>query len=154
MPLDDFFNKIRVIEEFNIATETVRIIKDNAYFIEELLKEQLAKGIDGFKQPVTLYGSPFYKDATVWYKTFHGEGLGKETGWITNYMTGTFYRSLFVEVNGTDFFVKSNVPYYDKIVARSGEALMRLTEENLAWFSQNVVIPELQSIFSSRFNGV
>lgn len=154
MPLLDFYNKIRVIEEFDITRESMDIIREHAPVIEELLREQMSKGIDGNNEAVTLYGEPYYKDRTVWFKTFHGSGLGKETGWITNYMTGAFYASLFTITEGTDFFIKSDISYYPKIVSRSGDALMKLTPENLQFFSQNYLIPELQQRFTTRFNGV
>lgn len=154
MPLDDFYHKIVAIQEFDIVAETMAIINKESDVIKSLLTGQLARGKDGNKDNVTIFGRDYYTDATVLDKERHGVGFGKFTGWITNYFSGTFYNSLSVETSGEVFEVKGEVDYFPEIIRRSGSVIMELDSDSLEIFSQEFLIPQLQERFSLVFNGV
>lgn len=150
--LDDFFKKIAVLEEFDIAAETIKIINSNSIFISDLLKEQLRLGRDGQGKNVTVFGRDFYSDRTTFNKEFHGQGFGKFTEWITNYMTGAFYTGIKVKAEGVVFSLSSSVDYYEQIITRSGAVIMELDEQSLRVFSEEILFPQIQQAFSLKFN--
>lgn len=154
MPLDNLFKKIERIERFDIAKETCDIINENGDFISDLLRAQLAKGKDGQGKEVTVFGRDFYSDRTVFEKERHGVGLGKETRWITNYMTGVFHNSIYVYASGTKFFFDSGVPYLNEILAQSGPKILELGKEGLEIFRDRILIPQLQLRFKNSLNGL
>lgn len=154
MPLADFFKKIEVVEQFDIAKETSNIINESGDYIVSLLKSQLRIGLDGDGQAVTVFGRDYYNDLTVFYKEKYASGLGKETSYITNYFSGNFYTSIYVYASGEEFLFDSDVPYFSQIILQSGEKIMELSKENCKLFSETILIPKLQLLFSSRFNGI
>lgn len=151
MALDNFYNNIVRLQEFNIQEATTEIINENADYIQSLLVSQLEQGLDGNDNKVTSTrrGGTFdyYADRTIQEKERYGIGLGSFTDWITNYMTGDFHQSLKLEINGTEFEFKSDVSYFDTIIARSGEIILHLSKENCELFSRNILFPQLKERF-------
>lgn len=154
MPLDDFFNKIVFMQEFDIEKEAILIINKNHEVIEDLLRNQLQQGKDGDGNDVTIFGRGEYRDATIRHKLDEGEGLGAETEFITNYMTGAFYTSLKAVASGSSFETKSDVEYFEDIISQSGTKIMELDAESLQIFANEIMIPQIQEVFSIGFNGV
>lgn len=154
MPLDDFFNKIVALDNFDIQKETISIINENSEFLLNLLRGQLSRGRDGRGKPVTLFGKSEYKKVTVLFKKEFGIGLGKETDVITNYMHGYFYQEMNVKTIGDNFEVTSDVEYFRNIILRSGQDIMELDLVSLKTFSDEILIPKLQQRFNTAFNGV
>lgn len=153
MPLDDFYNKIKTLAEFDLAKEATDIINQNSYYIEGLLRLQLQEGKDGKGKNVTVFGKDYYSDATIQDKRYNGIGLGKFTEWITNYNSGSFYMSLKTHAENGVFETTSNVNYFEDIIKRSGSVIMELNEDSLKNFSEEILFPQLQSRFKARFNG-
>lgn len=148
MPLNNLFKKIEAIELFDIEKETIDIINKNSFYITAMLRLQLQQGKDSEGNPVTIFGRDYYSDRTVFDKE-HGNypALGKVTEYITNYRTGAFYMSLVTKAEGRIFFTESNVPYFEEILKRSGDVIMKLNKEHLREFSQEILIPELKRRF-------
>ena len=154
MPFDDFYKKLEVLSDFDIEAETIDIINKNGYYIEGLIRLQLQEGKDGRDENVKVFGRDYYSDRTIQDKRYNGIGLGKQTEWITNYMTGAFYSSLRTITEGETFETISPLDYFQDILNRSGSVIMELNEKHLKEFSEEILFPELQKRFNSRFNGV
>lgn len=152
--LADFKSKIDALQNFNIELEMANIINLNSDYILDLLRTQLASGRDRNNEDITIFGSPFYAARTVQNKKKHGVGLGEETRWITNYMSGRFYNELRVTSDGTDMEFSSDVEYFENIIARSGTKILSLDRANLKLFTNDVLMPALKQRFEMKFNGL
>jgi hypothetical protein len=123
------------------------ILIENKDFIEFLLQVQLSEGKDRYGNPVVIKDADgertYYKDRTIANKLRRGFGIGYETRWITNYMSGRFYSSIEARVYGTHFTFSSAVPYYDKIIFRSGDVIMHLSEANMEILRDEIIRPQL-----------
>jgi len=150
MALDNFFRKLEAIEMFDIESETISIIKEHSYYITGLLRLQLQSGKDANDENVTIFGRDFYSDATIQDKRYNGVGLGKETDFITNYSSGSFYMSLKTVVDGRVFRTESDLPYFSDILKRSGSVIMKLNKKHLQEFSNEILIPELKRRFNQK----
>lgn len=144
MPITILRQKIAAIKKFDIVAETIKIINDNGFYIAGLLRLQLQEGKDGDGKNVTVFGRDYYSDATIQDKRYNGSGLGKQTEWITNYMSGHFYSSLKVKTQGTLFSIESDLPYFKDILERSGSVIMELNKQHLQEFTEEILIPTLQ----------
>jgi len=127
-----------------------KILNENRDFLEELLKTQLAEGRDRYDKPVTITDEDgertFYKYRTILRKGREGTGLGAHIAWITNYMSGSFYSSIEARVYGTKFSFSSDVPYYDKIVFRSGDKIMHLSDSSMKILMEEIIRPQLMAM--------
>lgn len=153
MPLNDFYNKIVALQEFDLEKEISEIIIQNSFYISGLLRTQLQEGRDGKGKLVTIFGKPYYSDLTIQDKYYHGVGLGKQTEFITNFMSGVFYASLKVRVSGNTFESYSEVDYFGEIIRRSGGVIMELDEIRLRELSEEIIIPELTKRFNKAIHG-
>ena len=148
MPLDGLYNIIRAVQDFDIASESIDIIKLNSGTILSMLKSQLESGIRGDNKSITIDGRLYYRSYTESIKTNYGVGIGSYIDRITLYMYGDFYNSLRLVVSGYEFFITSDISYFDDIMKKVGnKSVLDLTSENLSWFSENVLKPELQKRF-------
>lgn len=158
MPLEDFKKKIQVLQEFDIKAVTIEIINENSELLADLLAQQLSQGRDGNKEKVLLNRRngtfDFYSDYTVFHKEKFGSGFGKVTEYVTNYFSGAFYKEMFVRTEGENFFIESKVPYFDAIIRQSGEVIMKLNEDHLRYFTEEILVPQIKSRFSTLWNGV
>lgn len=148
MPLNNLYKKIRAIEMFDIEKETIDIINKNGYYLAALIRLQLQEGKDMFGEPVTIFGRDYYSDRTIFDKE-HGlyPPLGKQTEWITNFKNGYFYSSLQVVASGRVFKAISDVPYFEEILKRSGDKIIKLNNAHLNEFRNEILIPELRRRF-------
>jgi hypothetical protein len=155
MPLDNLRKKINALQVFDIEKDTIDIINKNEYYITALLKLQLQEGKDSEGKNVTIFGRDYYSDRTIFDKE-HGNypPLGKLTQWITNYKTGAFYASLITVAQGRVFKTESDVAYFDKIIQRSGDKIMKLNKQHLVEFAEEILVPELRKRFKDLSNGV
>lgn len=155
MPLNNLRRRIQAIEEFDAVRETIDIINKNAFYITGLLRLQLQAGKDANDENVKVFGRDFYSDATVFDKE-HGNypALGRITDWITNFKTGDFYGSLETTASGATFKTSSNVPYFDEILERSGDVIMKLNLVHLREFSEEILVPELRRRFKALEHGL
>lgn len=125
-------------------------IIDNEGAIIELLQQQLISGISGTGEPITLYGETEYSPFTVRYKKQFGSGIGGLTDRITLYMFGEFYAQMFMTVKGEVFSIKSKVPYYDKIIQRSGPEVMMLSPESMDILLELFINPEIKKVLNQH----
>jgi hypothetical protein len=155
MPLDNLFRRINALQKFDVERETIVIINEYGWYITDLLRAQLSAGKDSNDQPVTIFGRDYYSDRTVFDKTFGAyPPLGKITEWITNYRTGAFYSSLVTKANGRTFKIESDVPYFEDILKRSGDRIMKLNSEHLKQFVREILKPQLQARYKVFKGGV
>jgi len=141
-----FLAKIR---KFIVEDEVEQELRLDAKEIVNMVRLQLARGISGSGQPVTLkrYNMEFnyYSPMTIATKRKRGIGLGSVTSTITNYMSGNFYNSIRVEIyTDASFQVYSISPLYDIIKYRSGEDIINLTTESEQYLFQHRIAPDLQ----------
>lgn len=155
MPLNNLFRKIEALSVFDIEKEVIDIINRNGFYISALLRLQLQEGKDMNDEPVTIFGRDHYSDRTIFDKE-HGNyaPLGKQTEWITNYRTGAFYASLVTVAEGKIFRTESNVHYFDEIIKRSGDKIIKLNKKHLIEFTQEILIPELRLRWRAQSSGL
>ena len=144
--------RLKKLVDFDFHKETIDIVNKNSYFLVGLLRTQLASGVDGNNEPARALHGPFYSDLTVFNKQRHGVGLGKQTEWVTNYMTGKFYASLKIVSNNKTFKISSDVEYFQDIIFRSGEAIVELNKENIQAFTREILLPQLRQRLSKKLN--
>jgi len=150
VPLEGFYNTIRALEDFVIEDEIENILRNNSEYVIELLQEQLKQGQSG-DGPTTVFGSTQYNPQTVKYKLEFGQGTGRITSFITNFMFGDFYGQMFLEVDNGLFTIKSSVSYFDKILDQSGETVMQLNQESLERLRDEIILPELEQVINTKF---
>lgn len=143
MPLNQFKELIDDIRKFNFGQELQEIVADNAEKITPYVLQQLAAGKDGDNKPNTIFGRKGYSPKTVEIKEANGQGLGRVTDRVTNYMTGEFYETMFTKVEGQVFEEDSPVSYFGDITLYSSDALLEVNEDNRRDFGQKVTLPEI-----------
>jgi len=155
MPLNNLFRKLNAVQTFDIQSESLKIITEYGYYITALIRLQLQQGKDANDENVKIFGRDFYSDRTIFDKE-HGNypPLGKQTEWITNYKTGAFYASLRTVVHGTTFGQESDVSYFEDIIERSGEVILRLNKEHILEFKEEILIPELRRRYKLLSGGI
>jgi len=141
MPLGQFKKLIDNLRSFDFEKEQQEIVADNAEAITPYVLEQLAAGKDGDGKENTIFGRRGYSPKTVAIKEANGEGLGRVTSRITNYMTGEFYETMFAKVEGKTFEEDSPVSYFGDITLYSSDALLEVNEENRKDFGQKIILP-------------
>lgn len=154
MSLRNIINRLKQIKKFNAEEEIISIVNENKNFIEYILQQQMSQGIDGAGEPVKAKYGDFYSDRTIQEKQRHGFGLGRETNYVTNYMTGSFYDSIEFVQQGKSGVFKSGVPYFESIILRSGEDIMRLGKESAELLKKEVIEPQLKIRFERYTNGL
>ena len=153
MPLDDLYNKITVLGEFDWAANTAEIITENAEFITELVRNQLSEGQSGDGNR-TLAKNGSYAQFTINKKLKNDEGLAKVTEYVTMYETGEFYLSLRVITDGVSFEVTSDVPQFDELNSWNNKKLIELSPESCGLFKREILLPQLIERFQLAFNGI
>lgn len=154
MPLNNLRRRINALQVFDVEKETIDIINKNGFFISAMVRLQLQQGKDSNDEPVKIFGREFYSDRTIFDKE-HGNyaPLGKITEWITNYSSGDFYMSLVTKAQGRIFKTESNVPYFEDILKRSGDTIIKLNKEHLREFTEEILIPQLRLRYKA-LNGI
>ena len=124
--------------------------------IVKMVQSQLARGLDGNGEQVYLIRNGqrhlTYSPRTIKNKRARGSGLSSITDHITNYMSGNFYRSLYVFVfdNG-EFEIRSRSGLIEIIKKRSGEDIIELSPESERFLFQNKIAPDLQKTIDELF---
>ena len=155
MSLKNLYNKLSAIESFDPVLETSIIINKYEWYVSGLIRLQLQQGLDSDDKPVTIFGRDYYADRTIFDKTFGAYApLGKITEWITNYKHGDFYRSLKTVSDGRVFYTESDVPYFNEILIRSGDTIIKLSKSSKKDFIEEVLLPELRTRFKELSNGI
>ena len=153
MSLVGAIKKLEAIKTFDALSEVADILNENDEYIVGLLRLQLQEGKDANNENVTVFGRDYYSYETL-AKKERISGLGGFTGWITNYETGYFYRSLQAYATKTGFEIDSSVPYFEDIITRSGQVIMQLNQEHLEDLLHEIVEPELGKRFNLYINGL
>ena len=146
---------IENLKKFSAPKEVEKEVRVEVQEIVKMVQRQLALGVDGNSNKVYLirYGIEHYDYAprTIRNKSQIG-GLGSFTDHITNYMSGRFYNSLFVEVyNGGSFEVMSNSPLIEIIKERSGPDIIKLSRESEQYLFEHQIAPDLQETIDELF---
>lgn len=141
MALDQLQQFINSLDAFDFESSLSSVIVTNKDVISDKVAEQLGStSLDGDGNQVLLDGGG-YADATIRYKQDFGQGLGAITDRVTLYQTGELYRMINTEVVVDEVNTMSNVPYYDELMQRTGEQVMKLNESNRLEFAQEYVMP-------------
>lgn len=143
MPLTALKNIIKKLEQIDFVVAGQNAVIEGQEVLIEMLQGQLAEGLTGDNTPTLLYGSPFYHFSTIFRKEKYGVGIGAITSHITLFMFGDFYSQMTMKISKGKFTIFSNVPYYDKIIERSGESIMRVSAANMESFYQLYIKPAL-----------
>jgi hypothetical protein len=153
MPLDDLYNKITVLGEFDWAANTADIITENAESITELVINQLKEGISGDGSQTRAKTGIGYSLITI-SKKDKNDGLASTVEYVTMYETGEFYFSLKVVTDGMTFEVTSDVPQFSELDGWNKGHLIELTNENCEIFKNEILLPQLIERFQLAFNGI
>jgi hypothetical protein len=150
-----FIDNIKNFSAEEVVTEELTLDKNEIVIMVRL---QLESGIDGNDDKVYLYrrGARRYNYAryTIQQKDIFGSGIGAITDHITNYMTGNFYNSIYVEVySDASFQVKSTDWIYEIIKERSGADIIRLSPESEAYLFKHTIGPDIQKQINKLYFG-
>jgi hypothetical protein len=151
--LDDFYRKTVMLSEFNLEETVTEIINNNKEYLTDLLKDQLAKGMDADNERVRVFDHDYYSRETV-LKKKDMDGLSGAIDRITNYMTGSFYAELDVNASDQQFTFSSNVPYFDEIIYQSGIRIVELSPDSIKRFRDEILVPQIQEYFELKINGL
>ena len=150
MPLDQLQQFINSLDAFDFEASLSSAIVTNKDVISDKVAEQLGStSLDGDGNPVLLDGGG-YAGATIRYKQDFGRGLGAVTDRVTLYQTGELYRMINTEVVVDEVNTMSDVPYYDELIQRTGEQVMKLNETNRLEFAQEYVMPAFAEYFMNK----
>jgi hypothetical protein len=144
------------IRSFSAEKEVEKqLILDKAEIVI-MVKLQLESGIDGNDDPVYLYRHGqrrrSYARYTIQQKDMFGVGIASITEHITNYMSGGFYSSIYVDIysNG-NFEVKSSSWLYETIKYRSGADIINLSPSSEQWLLEQRIEPDIQKEINNLF---
>jgi hypothetical protein len=135
----------RFINGGRIEEITAEVIEIEAADIVTQVRKQLQMGIDGNGNPVYLmrHGRKEYEYAlsTIRKK----EKIGAQIDPISNYHSGAFYGSIYVQVNPDDSFdILSSDWKYGLIKARSGNDILGLSLESQEFLFGQKIGPEIE----------
>jgi hypothetical protein len=145
--------RIKKLNEIDIPVAYENALIENEAAIIELLQEQLKMGISGYFEPITLYGFPEYSAKYIAFKRRYGYGSdGKQTDFVNLYLYGDFYRQMFTTIKKSTVYIKSNVPYYDKIIGRSGPEVMLLNSESEETLQTLFINPVIEQVIKEALS--
>jgi len=140
---------IKKVKQFEAPKELEEVLEVESRDIVNAIKIQLSRGIDGNGENVYLTrpigGRKFYNYV----------GLGAVVDHITNYMSGGFYNSIFVETfSDGSWQVKSDSPLIGLIKERSGPDIINLSPESTRFLFEEKMAPLLQEEINELFYDV
>lgn len=150
MPFPGIENLIGSLGAFDAEAELKQIVQDNVLAIRQYILQQLAAGKDGNDEPNKIFDRTEYAPLTIKYKKEKGSGLGAVTDYVTNYMTGAFYASIKINVEGNIFEADSDVPYFGDIRLYSSAALLEINKENRLEFAETITLPEFAAALKAK----
>lgn len=116
--------------------ELKNTIEDNGKYLTDCVRLQLDMGLDGNMRRII----PPYALSTIKKKIKKGQPYDR----VTLKDTGEFYESLYVEFDSGGFRILSNDEKVKYLIAKYGEAILRIDNEDFTRFIRFVVRPELQ----------
>ena len=147
--LADLENTIEKLQAFSFGQELENIVVTHKDDLKVLQRAQWGEeSKDRFGNEITLNGRG-YSPYTVTLKQLYGVGLGRVTDRVTNYQTGALYNNLYATVQNGEFELKSNVPYFDELMQREGDA-NGLDEDYRRIFGEEITLPEIKRIFKEK----
>lgn len=148
--LDPFKRLIDSLSAFDFGAEMRNVVDENINELTPAVQDQLSKGFDGNDNQNTVFGKQEYSQKTISIKEAKGVGLGRETGYVTNYMSGDFYRSLVFKTDGDVFEADSDVPYFGDIRLYSDPALLEVDEANRKEFAEAYTLPGVAAALKQK----
>lgn len=124
MPADHLKQLADNLRRFDLEKEQTAIIEKNKDVLADLQAEQWGETSKDYAgRDIKLLDNPggAYRPFTIAKKRSEGIGLGAVTSRITLFQTGALYRQLFTTITGGKFFLKSTVPYFGKLMKRTGD---------------------------------
>lgn len=112
----------RRLNGFDILEEVRESIIETSGEIITLNQGQMSLGRRADGTEIT----PTYSDLTIELK----EAKGQETRWVTLHDTGSFWNSMFVQVNAASFEMSSADDKTGKLEKKYGKKIFGLTEES------------------------
>lgn len=156
MAFTDLENKIAALKSFDFEAEAISIITDNKDNLLEMQKKQLMDGIgvDG------EYIRPFYSE-NPYFKTTekaYAYALWKQK--ITPnpsrpidvpnlFINGQYHESLMININNDEIEIHGTDNNAADIESVHSTAL-GINEENRTDFAQNILFPQIQTVFNER----
>lgn len=110
-------------------------VEKNADYLTDVIKIQLNMGLDGFLDEI----QPSYAPRTIRAKIKKGQPTDR----VTLKDTGKFYGSLYVEFDEGGFRILSKDEKVKYLVSRYGQAILRLSNEDLNRLLRMYVRPAL-----------
>lgn len=112
--------------------------KTSEAIIKAITEEQLYRqGITGKGVEIMSYAP--YKDSTIRYKIKKGQPTNR----VTLFDTGSFYGNMYVIADAEGFYIISKDPKTEKIIAKYGNDIFRLTDSNFTNIVRNYIRPEI-----------
>lgn len=134
--------KIQALRLFdsNIDNSISVIIKQNDYVILDMnVQDQLfEKGVE--RNGIDLMSEIPYSDVTIEIK----QAIGHPYDRVTLRDEGDFHRSFKLSVRSNEFEIYATDIKTEKIVAKYGDSIMGLTNENFAQLMWEYIYPELK----------
>lgn len=131
MDAGELLDKLEAIDLLDIA---IRIIKKTKHRLLTRMKQRLRKGVDA--DGVLL---PPYKSAS-WANWKHKYGSKAPYGTPDYLYSKALYDSLDLVFEGNDFYVDSDVDYFEFLEGRGGTPF-EFAEEDFDWYVEEVFYP-------------
>jgi len=135
--LDEYIRSLEDLVE-NFEEEVAKIVLANSGNLLGTIKNRLFnKGLDGNLQSLGPY-----LDSTVKLK----EAKGQRASFVTLRDTGAFYNGMFIDVTGSQITIDSTDSKTDELVSIYGEAILKLTDNELEIFIQSILEPAIEQL--------
>lgn len=154
MPLDQLEKLINNLSQFSFEAEQTKIIEENKDVLADLQAEQWGSiSKDYADRDIKLLDNPQYdggyRPFTIKKKKTEGTGLGRVTNRITLFQTGALYRELFTTITSGKYLLSSEVPYFKKLMKRTGD-VTGLDEERRLKFAESYVLPGVKEVLKQK----
>jgi hypothetical protein len=154
MPLDNLEHLITALQTLDVQKEQDAIIEAHKKSLADLQAEQWGSTSKDYAgrdirllDNVEFDGG--YRPFTIKKKTEEGFGLGRITDRITLFQTGTLYKNLFATITAGKFFLTSDVPYFKKLMRRTGDVTGLDADKRLE-FAEAFVRPGMAAIIKEK----
>jgi hypothetical protein len=152
MPTNNLERLITNLQRFDLAAEQDKIIEDHKDVLADLQAEQWGeRSVDNMDRPIKLLDNVkgVYRPFTIEKKNREGIGLGSVTSRITLFQTGELYKELFATVSNGKFFLSSSVPYFKKLMRRTGDVTGLDYDQRLK-FAETYTRPGIRQVLKEK----
>jgi hypothetical protein len=132
----------RRLTAFNIYNEVRETIGETSGDITEFNRNQLFEG----KRATGTEIKPEYAEFTILIK----DQKGQPTDRVTLKDTGSFYESIFVDVNSETFDIYASDEKTEKLERKYGKTIFGLSKNNRSQYVQYTFFPELKKRIESK----